>query len=227
MNLAVNGASSVRHPIAVMRSDRRRRGGERRKRWSAASRKRRRRGLAPDIAKLGGHLPQPQRLDRRVSPQLLAEPLPKRIELRDDLRPRVPRGEPNAAARATVSRAIPSDFATCRCERRSTHTNRRISAHCSTPATHSSSSPNPHESDERQRPAGQPLDPAPSGLVSTGVGGPVFNRRPQEEIERLAAPLQRCKMMGRSASASGGHPFSGSKARPASAMTKCQRSNYA
>jgi hypothetical protein len=47
----------------------------------------------------------------------------------------------------------PSDRATSGCERRATNTNHLISAHCPTPTTHSSS-PDPHRSDERQRPAG-------------------------------------------------------------------------
>jgi hypothetical protein len=37
--------------------------------------------LAALIAEVGRHLPQPQRLDRRIGPQLLADPVPERIEL--------------------------------------------------------------------------------------------------------------------------------------------------
>jgi hypothetical protein len=62
-------------------------------------------------------------------------------------------GASDATARTTVSCANPNDLATCRCECRSTNTNRLISAHCSTPTTHSSS-PDPPGSDERPRPAG-------------------------------------------------------------------------
>jgi hypothetical protein len=43
--------------------------------------------LAAVIAKLAGHLAQPQRLDPRIGPQLLTDPLPKRIELRHGRRP--------------------------------------------------------------------------------------------------------------------------------------------
>src|SRR4051812_43567934 len=47
--------------------------------------------LATVIAQLGGHLAQPQRLDARIGPQLPADPLPIRIELRHRRRPRIPR----------------------------------------------------------------------------------------------------------------------------------------
>ena len=111
--------------------------------------------LAAHIPQLGRHLPQPQRLDRTGQPAAARRSTPE-----TDRASTPPAAAHTSAAtldttaRATVSRAIPSDFATCRCERRSTSTNRRISAHCSTPTTHSSS-PDPHGSDERQQPAGQ------------------------------------------------------------------------
>ena len=47
--------------------------------------------LATLIAELGRHLPQPQRLNRRISSQLLADPLSERIQLRPRRRPHIPR----------------------------------------------------------------------------------------------------------------------------------------
>src|SRR5207248_8774249 len=47
--------------------------------------------LAARIAKLGRHLPQPQRLDRRIGPQLIANPLLERIEPRRNRRAPIPR----------------------------------------------------------------------------------------------------------------------------------------
>jgi hypothetical protein len=43
--------------------------------------------LAAPIAEIGGHLAQPQRLNRWVSSQLLADPVLERIELRGARRP--------------------------------------------------------------------------------------------------------------------------------------------
>src|ERR1700694_5221195 len=76
-------------------------------------------------------------------------------------------GASDASARATVSRANPNDFATCRCERCSTSTNRLISAHCSTPTTHSSSPDPQDQTSVKAEP--DTTAPAPGGLV--------FNRR--------------------------------------------------
>src|SRR5207248_7990898 len=47
--------------------------------------------LAARVAELGRKLAQPLRLDRRLGPQLLTDPLPVRIELRPNSRTPVPR----------------------------------------------------------------------------------------------------------------------------------------
>ena len=130
--------------------------------------------LAALIANLDGHLPQPQRLDRRVGQQLLADPLLERIELRPRRRPLIPRRRRRRHARRPCHDAPPAaalisplrDAA-----RRST--SRLISAHCSTPTTPSSS---PIHTDQT-RVTGRPdnTDPTPSG--------PLFNRRRWPSIQ--------------------------------------------
>jgi hypothetical protein len=96
-------------------------------------------------------------------------------------------GASDANARATVSRANPNDFATCRCDRRSTSTNRRISAHCSTPTTHSSS-PDPQDQTSVKAepdttapaPAWPSFQPAQVAQYSTGAHiGVVRSRTPR------------------------------------------------
>src|SRR4051794_11757924 len=47
--------------------------------------------LAARIAKLGRHLPQAKRLDRRIRTQLLTDPVAKRVKLRRRRQPRIPR----------------------------------------------------------------------------------------------------------------------------------------
>jgi hypothetical protein len=92
------------------------------------------------IAQLDSHLPQPQRLDARVSLQLLADPVLERIELRPvDARSYLG-GTSLINARVIVSRCAPVSRWIARFERFSTKNNRLISAHCSTPI-HTSSSP--------------------------------------------------------------------------------------
>jgi hypothetical protein len=95
--------------------------------------------LAARITELGGHLPKPQRRDRRLDPQL-SQIQSLNGSSFDPAGAREYRGGVSlATALATVSRARPVSLETSRCERPSTSTNRRISAHCCTPTTHSSS----------------------------------------------------------------------------------------
>lgn len=110
-------------------------------RRSHRSRRRSADRLATPIAELRGHLPQPKRLDRRIRGRLLADPLLKRIQLRPRRRRHVPRRHFRTDRLRDLSRASPVSRATSRCERPSTSTIRLISAHRSTPTTHSSRSP--------------------------------------------------------------------------------------
>jgi hypothetical protein len=97
----------------------------------------------------------PLRLDRRILPQPLADPILERIQLR----PPPALASASAASRsrtalATVSRAGPINRATSRCERPSTSTNRLTSAHrCDAQHTPSSRDPT-----DRARVKAQPDD---------------------------------------------------------------------
>src|SRR3954468_24892322 len=83
-----------------------------------------------------------------------------------------------ATALATVSRARPVSLATSRCERPSTSTNRRTSAHCCTPTTRSSS----RDHHDHARLNGQPDNARPPRP------GLVFNRRDWTSIHSAPTP---------------------------------------
>ena len=126
---------------------------------------------------LGRHLPQPQRLDQRILPQLFADPVSERIELRRRRRARVPRRRSELSARRTVFRCRSVRRLISRIDSRSTRCIRLISAHRSTPTTHSLRARSPDQARVRTR-----LDntgPTSCGSLSTGAAGSVFRRRPK------------------------------------------------
>jgi hypothetical protein len=120
------------------------------------------------IPQLGRELPQPLRLDRRISCQLLTDPAPKRIQLRP-IRDREYSGGCAAGnARRMVFRCNPVRRLISRIESCSTRASRLISADCSTPTTPASSSP---IATDHTRLRTQPDNPDPT------PGGPLFSVR--------------------------------------------------
>ena len=123
--------------------------------------------LAARIAKLDRQLAQPLRRNPRIGLQLLTDPLPERVELRRRRWPLI--------ARRPVAPQRPADRATVKPRPTADLPNREpldryirlTSAHCSTPATHSSS---PDQLD-RVRVKTRPDAPSPT------PGGSLFNRR--------------------------------------------------
>jgi hypothetical protein len=98
-------------------------------------------GAAIRQSALGGNLagrarlPGRRRRDRRILPQLLTDPALERTQLRPCRVLEYLGGVSLQTALATASRASHIRRATSPCERPSTNTNRRISAHCCTSRT--------------------------------------------------------------------------------------------
>ena len=145
--------------------------------------------LAALIAQFGRHFAQTQRLDARVGPKLLADPLLKRIELRHPGGRLYLGGASAANARRIVLRCSPVRLLISRIDSRSTHApDLRPLLH----ADHTVLLSRSFRSSES--PAGIPT-PRQVGHFSTGAGGPLFTRRPHPasvgmrwRAERVAVP---------------------------------------